>query len=294
MKIKKIISYFRRKATNLHLLQIIHFVLIFTVLNVIFSYLPYFDYDNTNNNNNNNNISLASIIIEATKQKITNPYNKFIFSNIVFNHPKELFLNEEHSITLLVSNDLSRYKLNKNIDSNIRNKPTLNKHLDSILGKKYTDIIEEHRIKSSTLLEAQLTGQSFAVTSGNPVRQPITGHDFTMWTWTVEPKVKGDKMLTLTINAVFDSNGNKIPYTIRTFNKEINVKVRNKFSYWLKKNENLVIGFSTAIVTLLAVYFSFYLGKKSSEKKKRKTKRKGRGKKEKTKKKTKVGCKSMG
>lgn len=176
------------------------------------------------------------------------------YANISFNVPQELFLDEEEPLALVASNGLTR--------------KILENRLDSILGKRNIDKIESHEIKASALIEAQLTGESFSVTSGSPVRQPLSGFNITKWEWIVEPKEKGDKFLTLTVNAILNHNGKEIPYTIETFNKKIKVKVKNRFWYWIKTNETLILGVASLIVTLLAAYLGYYLGKKSSNKEK--------------------------
>jgi len=182
---------------------------------------------------------------------------KLDYSNISFNSPDELFLNEEHPVILLVSNKLTKDDL-------------FNK-LDSILDNSVTDSLEFHKIKSSAILEAQLTGQSFSVTSGSPVRQPISDFDVTKWEWIIQPIVEGDKHLVLTVNAILNINGTETPYTIQTFRKKIKVNVKNKLWFNYKKNEDLYLTIFGIIGALLVAYFSYRLGKRTSNKTEEKT-----------------------
>ncbi len=173
------------------------------------------------------------------------------YSQIAFNTPSQMILEEENPITLLVANFLTQEELAI--------------QLDSILGKSNLDSLETHRIKSTAFLEAHLTGQNFSVISGSPIRQPIFDYDVTKWEWIVEPKTIGIKYLVLTINIILDVKGKESPYTIQTFKKEINVKVKNKVWHFYKNNESLILAIFGIIFSFLAVYFGFWLGKKAKQ-----------------------------
>ncbi|RMA56297.1 hypothetical protein [Ulvibacter antarcticus] len=202
-------------------------------------------------------------ILDSVRNNLTvNQVDKLIrnlsTSNISFNVPKQIYIGDEHPVILLASYGLTKIDLEKS--------------LDSILGKKNQDKIETLSIRSSVLIEAHLTGEHFSITSGSPIRQPLSEFNATKWEWIVEPRLKGNKVLTLTINAVLNSNGKEIPFTLQSFNKKIQVKVKNRFLYWIKTNETLILGLLTLITTFLAVYYGYYLGKNSLKNKKKKHK----------------------
>lgn len=172
-------------------------------------------------------------------------------SNMGFNAPKQLLLYEEHPVVLLVSNGLSKQKLEQEIKL--------------ILGPRNLDSIEVHRIKTNTLIESKLTGTDFSIEYGSPDRQPISEKTFTTWEWTIKPEMPGNKTLTLSINIILNVNGKEEKFNIETFRKQINVKVENSFWYWVKENETIILAILGFIFAIFTTYFSYFLGQKSAK-----------------------------
>jgi hypothetical protein len=190
-----------------------------------------------------------SIDLDNGYEKIESITDSLQYSQIAFNSPSQMVLNEETYVILLASNYLTE--------------KTLESKLDSIFDRQNnTDSIETHQIRSTALLEAQLTGQNFSVESGSPVRQPVFDYDVTRWDWIVQPKQEGIKFLVLTINVILDLNGKQTPFTIGTFRKEIKVTVENKFEKFYESNQTLIIWFLSTGFTFGSVYFGFWLDKK--------------------------------
>ena len=93
-------------------------------------------------------------------------------------------------------------------------------------------------IKASTRMEARLTGTQFQITSITPEEQAIGSLDTAQWKWEIKPLTTGRQSLHLTLTAFIDVNGSATRKAIRTFDRQIEVKVdvEDSIVEFLRKN----------------------------------------------------------
>jgi hypothetical protein len=87
-------------------------------------------------------------------------------------------------------------------------------------------------IRVSERMETRLTGPNFAITAITPEVQGISGVEITQWKWEVKPTQAGSQRLHLTLSALFDVDGTRTSRVIRTFDKEIAIKVTWQQKSW--------------------------------------------------------------
>jgi hypothetical protein len=74
-------------------------------------------------------------------------------------------------------------------------------------------------------MEANLSGQGFAIEALQPDLQAVGSTQPTKWRWNVIPKNPGTHSLHLTLSAHIPLEGQDTPYVIRTFDRNIQVEV---------------------------------------------------------------------
>lgn len=79
-------------------------------------------------------------------------------------------------------------------------------------------------LRTSPIAQARLTGQSFQITAINPEEQPVSSMT-TTWEWEVVPQSGGRHPLHLSIDAVMMGGAEPLKKTIRTFERQVAVKV---------------------------------------------------------------------
>jgi hypothetical protein len=126
-------------------------------------------------------------------------------ANIAFNAPTELRLHEPVVIQLLLSGNRPIEELKEEL---------------SALGER-----EGAQIRASDSMEATLTGTGFAIEPVTPSVQLVSDEAVTEWKWEVEPTRAGVRRLHLTLSALIDVAGRERPYTVRTFERTLDVRV---------------------------------------------------------------------
>ena len=126
-------------------------------------------------------------------------------ANVAFNAPAELRLHEPAVIQLLLSGKRPIEELKDELTA---------------LGER-----EGAQIRASDSMEATLTGAGFAIEPVTPSVQLVSDEAVTEWKWEVEPMRAGVRRLHLTLSALIDVAGRERPYTVRTFERTLAVRV---------------------------------------------------------------------
>ena len=125
--------------------------------------------------------------------------------NAAFNAPSTIRLEEPAVIQLLLSGRRSIRRLQEQITA---------------LGRR-----EGARIKASDEMEANLAGTGFKIEAITPAAQSVSGAGVTEWKWEVEPTKTGTRRLHLSLSAILDLEGKESLYTVRTFERTLEVQV---------------------------------------------------------------------
>ena len=126
-------------------------------------------------------------------------------AQVAFNAPTDLGLHEPAVIQLLLSGRRPIKELKASLTA---------------LGKR-----EGARVRASDSMEAQLAGVGFAVQAITPAVQLVSRDAVTEWRWEVEPTETGTRRLHLTLSAIVDVNGREGTYTVRVFERTLEVRV---------------------------------------------------------------------
>ena len=126
-------------------------------------------------------------------------------ANVAFNAPVTLRVHETAVIQLLLSGEQPIEQLQDQLTE---------------LGEK-----EGEQIKVSDRMEAQLSGLGFTIAAITPAVQPVSGQGVTEWKWEIEPTKVGTRRLHLTLSALIDLKGRESTYSIRTFERSLDVRV---------------------------------------------------------------------
>ena len=125
--------------------------------------------------------------------------------NVAFNAPRTMHLNDPVVIQLLLSGGQTIEQLQEELTA---------------LGEQ-----EGEQIRASDAMEAQLTGAGFDVAPVTPAVQLVSKEAVTEWKWEVEPIKTGERRLHLTLSALIDLDGKDRTYTVRTFERTLDVNV---------------------------------------------------------------------
>lgn len=139
-------------------------------------------------------------------------------ANLAFNAPSTLRLEEPAVIQVLLSGRRSIRRLQEQLTA---------------FGRR-----EGARIKASDAMEANLAGTGFRIEAITPAAQPVSGAGATEWKWEVEPTKTGTRRLHLTLSAILDLEGKESLYTVRTFERklEVHVPLRERLSGFVGRN----------------------------------------------------------
>lgn len=93
-------------------------------------------------------------------------------------------------------------------------------------------------IKASDSMEAHLSGSGFKIEAITPAVQLASGAGVTEWKWEVEPTKAGTRRLHLSLSALVDLKGKESAYTVRTFERtlEIDVPLRERLTGFVGTN----------------------------------------------------------
>ncbi len=126
-------------------------------------------------------------------------------ANIAFYAPTELDLDEEASVRLVLSIERSIEQLEEELEQ---------------LGEA-----EGATILVSDVMIADLSGLGFAIDEITPTTQVVFHEGLTDWRWSIAPTETGSRRLHLTLSALISVNGSERPYTVRTFEAVLAVRV---------------------------------------------------------------------
>ena len=129
--------------------------------------------------------------------------------NIAFYAPTELDLDEEATVRLVLSLQHSIEELEEEIEQ----------ALEELGEAQGTTILV------SDVMIADLSGLGFAIDEITPTTQVVFGERLTDWRWSIVPTETGSRRLHLTLSALVSVNGSERPYTVRTFEAVLTVKV---------------------------------------------------------------------
>lgn len=124
---------------------------------------------------------------------------------IAFNTPSEMVLGQQTVIELFVSKTESTLLLMSLIKAE---------------GDR-----EGARVQVSDRMKANLRGGGFEITSLAEETQALEGADRVRWAWSIQAKTKGVQPLFLTLAIIVKVEGESTPRTVKTFEKEIRVRV---------------------------------------------------------------------
>ena len=128
----------------------------------------------------------------------------FEWANIVFNTPGSIRLGDSAVIQLLLSQQTSIEDLGRQIAG---------------VGKR-----EGFRIQISDRMEARLTGLGFRIQALTPEIQAVSSAN-TEWKWEIQPTMSGPQTVHLTLSLLLDIEGERVPHTIRTFDRTVMIQV---------------------------------------------------------------------
>lgn len=81
------------------------------------------------------------------------------------------------------------------------------------------------RVGVSPVVEARLSGQNFTITAITEQKQPISTARSTRWAWEVTPQSEGIHKLHLSLSSTVLVGDSSTPITLRTFDREIEVRI---------------------------------------------------------------------
>jgi hypothetical protein len=136
---------------------------------------------------------------------IDDELEKLELAQVAFNAPTDLDLHEAAVIQLLLSGRRPIQELKSRLTA---------------LGKR-----EGARVRASDSMEAQLAGTGFAIEALTPAVQLASHDGITEWRWEVEPTRSGMRRLHLTLSALVDVDGHESAYTVRVFERTLDVRV---------------------------------------------------------------------
>jgi hypothetical protein len=128
------------------------------------------------------------------------------FGNIAFNTPSGIPLGEATTIELLLSCEASVDQLKKALRA---------------VGER-----EGYRIRIANDMQAHLWGRGFECKAIVPQEQVISPSHTTQWRWDVEAIEGGAQTLHLTISTILYLNDHAAHFVIKTFERNIQVKVK--------------------------------------------------------------------
>lgn len=164
-------------------------------------------------------------------------------ANIAFQTPDTMKLGKSREVKLLLS-------LEKTVEE-----------LQSQLGTEFPT--QGAQIEAAPIMEANLSGSAFKISSLNPTRQAIRSSGETTWEWAVTPLEKGSHSLKLRLYVVVTLQGTSAPMEVKTFEREIPVEVSvGEVALDFAKNNVQLIWL--VLVVPIAGFISRRFGKKAA------------------------------
>jgi len=125
-------------------------------------------------------------------------------------------------------------------------------------------------IKVSSSMKAGLAGADFEILELSEPVQQVPSSGYTQWEWDVKPNSAGNKVLHLSVSAVFDTDYGEKRKSFPVMDKPIYVKVDKRLHPF---NWELALKYAGGIVGIAAGLFGIYKGLKAAKKKRRGQKR---------------------
>jgi hypothetical protein len=162
-----------------------------------------------------------------------------------------MFLQENRTIALVASPTMEAAKLADKVADLVGNR----------------DDISIEKLEIGPLMEAQLKGSAFEISTLTPVRQPVSGTASTTWEWNIRPNQTGTQTLHLTIDAIVTIAGERLPRSVSVFNRNIDVDVTagQRIGMFIAGNWQWLTG--TVLIPLAVWLWTF---RRSSKRKRRK------------------------
>lgn len=131
----------------------------------------------------------------------------FGLANIAFNPPETMVVGDRKLVELLLSPEETQAALRAALPD----------------GDRVS--AETAAVQVAPRMEARLAGLGFAIESLGPVEQVVSRTQRTRWLWAVVPTTAGVQPLHLSLSARIDVDGHDTPFVVRTFDREIVVRV---------------------------------------------------------------------
>ncbi|MET0887215.1 MAG: hypothetical protein ABWX92_12260 [Mycetocola sp.] len=130
---------------------------------------------------------------------------KLGWANIAFHVPETMTLGKASEVRLVLSAQHSIKQFKKKVTE---------------LGNA-----DGAHIRYSDSMKAHLTGTGFEIEPVTEEIQAVSGQHITEWRWEVKPTETGDQRLHLTLTAIIVVKGSDKPYSVRTFDRTLDVSV---------------------------------------------------------------------
>jgi hypothetical protein len=129
---------------------------------------------------------------------------------------------------------------------------------------------EGAQIRVANQMEARLSGRGFKIQAITPEVQAVSKANVTEWKWEIEAAKPGSQPLLLTLSALLQVEGERLPRAIRTFERTIEVRVT-----WPQRLSNFMVdNWQWLWTTLLVPIVGWIIQKWRRPNKKRKRERK--------------------
>jgi len=122
-------------------------------------------------------------------------------------------------------------------------------------------------------MKATLKGNNFEIEEISEMIQVLTLNNITQWKWQIKALKEGPQSLHLSITAIFKINGEEERKTFRTYDRKIDVIVKNKIKFFFFTNWYWITTFISAITVIYTTILTINNKTKAYKKTKKKIKR---------------------
>ncbi len=180
---------------------------------------------------------IETVIPQASEKEMDDFMDQLDEANIAFNTPLTLNINDVAEIELLLD-------LKKSIRA-----------LSTMIVEPGT--VEGATVQVSKTMQAELKSSGFTIVAITPITQAVSQKETTRWKWEIKPLHKGNNNLHLSLTAIVDvGDGEPTQRSIRTFEKNIEVKVRAVQSVGTFMENNWQWLWTTLLVPLLGYFWN--------------------------------------
>ena len=174
--------------------------------------------------------------------------------------PKSMILKETALINLIIDFKKSEEKL-VNMLIEEKKKKGLN-----IFDFQF----ESDELKASGKMKATLKGSNFDIAEISEPIQVLTLNDISEWKWQIKALKEGRQSLHLSITAIFEINGKEEKKTFRTYDRIIEVIVKNRIKFFFSSNWSWIALVITTITAIFTAWLTVFLTNKKTHKQKKK------------------------